>query len=428
MRLLERFGAALIGVALTGTLVGPAAAQSQYGCRDLAGSQYLASVEGRDGVFFRISPDLSNMHPMTPETVADLAELSQALAAKGTALIYAPVPTKPLALPRYLSPEAMDFGFDYSLATTVYLDDLGKLHEAGVRAVDLRAEMAPANAPLSFFRADPRLNAAGAQLAARAIARAIAAVPGIEALARNRFQTRPTGSANVESHSRLVRQQYCAEPLPEATTETFATTRASTGDGPQGVIALVGSAHSDTPEANFAGFLAEETGIQVIQYSVPGGGAFAAISTYLTSAEFQQARPSIIVWELPLAEAPGLSDDQRMLELIAAARGSCDLGLTVSREGGSRDRVNADLSSISDQHDKILFIDADGAQARRAVFTWHDNQGRSRSREITRHPAQLPTGRFYVPMSGLWPEGARNVTVTLDATLGDNTEMRLCSR
>ncbi|TNF21588.1 MAG: hypothetical protein EP318_06450 [Rhodobacteraceae bacterium] len=406
----------------------PAMAASVYGCRGLADGGFMASVEGREGVFFRVAPDLMNSHPMTQETVEDLARLSRALAEKGTALIFAPVPTKALALPRFLPPEAADFGFDPSLATTDFLDALARLQAAGVRAVDLRAGMRRAEGPLPYFRTDPRLTAQGARLAAQAIGAVAAQVPGADTLARNRFETRPTGTARVPSHARLVRQRHCEEPLPEAETGTFDTERIYTADGPQGVIALVGSEHSDTPEANFAGFLAEATGIDVIQYSVPGGGAFAAISTYLTSAEFQRARPSMLVWELPLEDAPGLYDDQRMEELIAAARGTCDLALDIRRDAATPQALTVDLSALEPGTAYTLFVDSGGAPARRAEFTYRSTGDRTRSREILRHPAQLPTGRFFLPVTSLWPEGAAEVTVTLDVPMGDEAEVRACLR
>lgn len=410
------------------TSAAPAIAASVYGCRGLADSPFMASVEGREGVFYRVEPDLMNAHPMAPETVEDLARLSRALAEKGTALIFAPVPTKALALPRYLPPEAADFGFDHSLATTDFLDALSRLQAADVRAVDLRAGMVRAEGPLPYFRTDPRLTAQGARIAAQAIGAAAAQVPGADNLARNRFETRPTGTARVPSHARLVRQRHCEEPLPEAETGTFDTERIYTADGPQGVIALVGSEHSDTPEANFAGFLAEATGIDVIQYSVPGGGAFAAISTYLTSAEFQRARPSMLVWELPLADAPGLYDDQRMEELIAAARGTCDLTLDISRDEDAPQAVTADLSALAPETAYTLFLDSGGAPARRAEFTYRSADDQTRSREILRHPAQLPTGRFFMPVTSLWSEGAAEVTITLDVPMGDGAEVRACLR
>ena len=415
-------GAALLALA------GPAAAATRHGCHNLSDGHFMASVEGRDGVFYRVVPDLMNAHPMTDETAQDLARLTRALAEKGTALIFAPVPTKALDMPGHLPPEAADFGFDASLATTDYLDALSRLKTAGVRAVDLRAGMVGADGPLPYFRTDPRLTSTGARIAARAIAAAVAQVPGADDLARNRFESRETGTAVVPSHARLVRQRHCRDPLPEAETPVFTTERIYTADGPQGVIALVGSEHSDTPEVNFAGFLAEETGIDVIQYSVPGGGAFAAISTYLTSAEFQTARPSMLVWELPMADAPGLYDDQRMEELIAAARGTCEVALEITRDADTPRTVTADLGALDPETHYTLFLDSGGAPARQASFTYRNAAEETRTREILRHPAQVPTGRFFLPVTGLWPEGAAAVTITLDVPMDDTVEVRACQR
>ena len=411
----------------------PVAAETLYGCSGLAGGHFMASVEGRDGVLFRIDPALKNDHPMEPETVEDLAELTRALAAKGTALIVVPVPEKSLAMPRFLSQDTVDFGFDYALATTVFLDKLDRLQTAGVRAVDIRAEMvrkgklAP-DGPLPYFKTDPRLTAEGARIAATAIAAAITEVPGIDDLAKNRFESEPTGKTVVTSPARLIRQRHCAEPLPEAETETYRTTRTYTAEGAQGVIALLGSEYSDTPQANFAGFLAQESGLDVIQYSVPGGGAFAAISTYLTSAEFQSARPSILVWEFPQSEAPGLYDDQPMQELIAAAQDTCSLQLEAQRDTDRPDTVTVDLAALDPEANYMLFVDSGGAAAWAARFAFANDAGETRHRDIDRHPAQVPTGRFYTPMTGLWTDGAASVEVTLDVPFGDKTEVRACQR
>ncbi|MGY3438853.1 MULTISPECIES: alginate O-acetyltransferase AlgX-related protein [unclassified Marinovum] len=414
-------------------LAAPVAAETLYGCSGLAGGHYMASVEGRDGVLFRIDPALKNDHPMEPETVEDLAQLTRTLAAKGTALIVVPVPEKSLAMPRFLSQDTVDFGFDYSLATTVFLDKLDRLHTAGVRVVDIRADMVRADkvnpdGPLPYFKTDPRLTAEGARIAATAIAAAIAKVPGIDDLAKSRFESEATGTSVVDSPARLIRQRHCAEALPEAETETYRTTRTYTAEGAQGIIALLGSEYSDTPQANFAGFLAQESGLDVIQYSVPGGGAFAAISTYLTSAEFQSARPSILVWEFPQSEAPGLYDDQPMQELIAAAGGTCSLELEVQRDEDRPDRVSVDLAALDPEADYMLFVDSGGAPAWAARFAYSNDAGEIRHRDIDRHKAQVPTGRFYTPMTGLWPGGAASVEVTLDVPFGDKIEVRACQR
>ena len=77
----RRAAAAMLGLGVASLGLAEPAAASGYGCRGLAEGQFMASVEGREGVFFRLHPDLHNHHPMAPETIADLATLTQALAA-----------------------------------------------------------------------------------------------------------------------------------------------------------------------------------------------------------------------------------------------------------------------------------------------------------------------------------------------------------
>ena len=104
-------------------------AQSLYGCNDLAGYERLPSIEGKSGVFFRINPDLYNFHAMSEETVDQVAELARALESVGTKLIYVPMPTKSMVMPSFLTSESEDFGFDATLASTVYGEAVRRLRD-----------------------------------------------------------------------------------------------------------------------------------------------------------------------------------------------------------------------------------------------------------------------------------------------------------
>ena len=64
--------------------------------------QEIPSIEGRDGVFYRINADLRMDPPVSDQTVAQIAGLSQALAVNGTTLIFVPIPTKSVTMPGYL--------------------------------------------------------------------------------------------------------------------------------------------------------------------------------------------------------------------------------------------------------------------------------------------------------------------------------------
>ena len=428
-------------VALAGPLAGPAAAQSVYGCSDLAGRHRWASVEGAGGTFYRVDPDLMMTHPFSDDSVAGLAELSRVLAAQGTRLIYLPLPTKSLAMPEGLPPEARDLGYDVTLAATLYDDMLTRLAAAGVTAVNARAALRSTDAAApSFFATDPRLTPAGARRAAEAIAATLATLPGAADLPRTRFETRPAGIQRLPSAMRVALQRHCLIPLPEVETEVFATTRldagAATGGntllatGPQARVALVGTDDAGDPAVNLAGFLSTATGLDVQSYAVTDGGAFAAISSYLTSRGFAEARPAVLVWANPVFESLADHGDQPLRELIAAAGDSCRTALPAG-PGPDPALMIADLSGLDPSLPAMLMIDTGGAPATSVTVEVRGAGLPARSRSVHRHKRQVPTGTFYLPLDGLWPEGAAMGTATtadirLDTAFGLGARVTAC--
>ena len=430
MKTLAAF-AVTVGLTVAATL--PAAGQSVYGCNDLAGRHSIPSVEGADGVFYRIDPDLRNFHPFSDEVIAQLADFSGALAALGTTLIYVPLPTKSLAMPDQLPQAAMDLGFDPDLATTVHDEILRRLRESGIHTVDVRAALraAPDDQP-SFFLTDYRMTAAGGRRTAQAISDALALTTGFTDVPKSLFDTRSGGMVTLASDMRGILQRHCLIALPDVQTETFVTTRFQDGQstdstlfGTGGSIALVGTEYSGEPATNLAGFLSEFTGLNVVQYAVADGGSFAAISTYLTSRSFQESRPAYLIWTNPVFENLAQFGDQPMRELIAAAGDQCRVTLPVA-SGAEMNAVTADLRSLDPGQSYTLFVDADGAQATMAQFDFTQNDGLIRTKSIFRNPQQAPTGRFYMPMSGLSSGGAQTVRIAFDVPVGPNTRVTAC--
>lgn len=418
--------AACAGAALALFLgVEEAQATSVYGCENLQNAGIWASVEGRDGVFFRVDPDLYNYHPLTDETIAVVSDLSEALTAKGTTLVLAPIPTKALAMPHLVGHDADLFSHDGDIAATVYLDGLRRLADAKLVTAEPYDAMVRA-AEKSFFDTDPRLTASGGQIMAQAIGDKIRATGKYDGFATHRFVSEPNGPKPVFSSMRFALQQHCALPLPQAETQTFVTRLDQAASGTVGVIALVGTEYSDLPETNFAGFLAEATGLDVIQYSLPGGGAFGAISTYLTSREFQSQRPDYLVWEYPVDENLGAKGLQPLEELIAAARGACRSELTLRTNAENTTKAQARLESVDfGQHDALL-LDLGPVPARVARFAFRTEDGLARTRVIARHPDQVQTGRFFVPLTGLWSGGASQVDITVDLPLDTEPQLLAC--
>lgn len=401
-------------------------ATSVYGCENLENAGAWASIEGRDGTFFRVKPDLYNYHPMTDLAIQSVVDLSNSLSERGTELILAPVPTKAVAMPHLVDHDADLFGYDGDIATTVYLDNLRRMTEAGLRVAEPYAAMAMSE-QRPFFTTDPKLTAVGGRIMANAIGEVVAKTDAYSGFARHQFATEKTGQSAIFSPMRMALQQHCALSLPQAETEIYTTRLEQAAPSETaGLVALVGTEYSNLPDTNFAGFLAEAVGLDVIQYSLPGGGAFGAISTYLTSREFQEQRPDYLVWEFPVYENLGAHGLQPMEELIAAAHGTCPVELDTQKTTGTDTRAEASLDQVDFARHRALLLDVGPVAAGVARFAFKTSDGLLRTRVINRHPDQVPTGRFFVPLSGLWPDGAATVDITVDAPLDTAPRLYAC--
>ena len=417
-----------------------ASAESLFGCVDLAGSHNMPSVEGHDGVFFRIDPDLHMFHSLSDESATALERLSEALATSGTTLIYIPVPTRALAMAHQLPQIARDYGYDNDVATTVYVDGLNRLRNANVETTDVRRALRFGSKEAApFFATDPRLTPEGAQFMARAIAETIGQSQGFDSIPKSQFSTQTGAAADLPSDMRSRLQRHCMINLPKVQAVTYVTTRTqaaalSTNSSIFGSnqsisrnsnIALIGTEITGSPVSNLAGFLSQATGLDVLQYSVEGGGSFAAMSSYLTSSAFQNTRPTYLVWTNPVNNNLARYGDQPMRELAVAAEGNCPISLHVSR-GNEINSQRIDLGGLDGRRSYTLFVDADGAEATEAQFDFVSRTGLMRRKTIIRHPEQVKTGRFYVPLSGLWPEGATSVEIKLDVPFGPGALVSAC--
>ncbi len=316
----------------------PALADSAFGCRHLENHPTMPAVEGKDGFFFRVFADLRMQHPFTDRATEHMARLSEALRAHGTTLVYVPIPTKSVTMPTFLPPEAELFGFNNQVATAVYEDHIDRIRAKGVIAVDVLSALRTDDATNPpFFRSDFHWTAYGAQKAAHAIGDVIKTLPDYAEVTPVKFETKPIGSDLAVSGMRRELQAYCVLNLPPVVSTMFETVEVASADadldifgdgGAEGAasdeIALVGTSFSDTVGPNFSGFLAEYAAMPVTNMAITGGNQFGAITSYITSREFEQRRPRYLVWENPVYNNLAQFGTGPMLELIAAARNECE--------------------------------------------------------------------------------------------------------
>jgi alginate biosynthesis protein AlgX len=374
-------------------------------------------------------------HPLTEESADAIAALSVALAGRGTTLVYAPLPTKSLALPERLPQAAFDYGLNPDLAATFYDLLLDRLRSRDIATADLRRAMRAQDGAPSFHLADDRITPAGAQRVAAALGQVIATAPGFKDQPRQQFATTTTGTVTLPSDMRAALQRHCQIRLPEVMAEGSTTTRAGGGStgtdlfagaATTGGIVIVTTGKAGEPTANLAGALAQATGLETQIYAVPDGGSYAAISSYMTSRIFRERRPAFLVWLNPVEENLADHGDQPMAELVAAAAGDCGIPLQVT-PGLEVGTLSADLSALDNSRRFALLVDSEGSAATRAQFDFRGPDGTIRTRQILRHRDQAPTGQFYMPLTALWPEGARSVEVTLDVPVAASARVAACS-
>ena len=416
-----------------------AAADSNFDCYGLATDSELPTVEGKDGVFFRIKTDLRMNHPFSDQSVEQVAELSRALAENGTTLIFVPIPTKSVTMPDYLPEEAALYGFDLDIAVAVHQDILDRLNAAGVTTVDAREAMRETtDGDLPFFKADFHWSAAGARETAQAIAETIQGFPTYEELDPTQFETTPLVVGIAFSGMRRELQEHCMDTLPEAETMTYETTQTEALDLGEGgldlfgdeeittQVALLGTSFSDSPINNFPGFLAEYTQLEVVNYALTGGNQFGAMTSYLTSTEFQETRPRFLVWENPIYTNLAQYGDQPMRELIAAAGQTCTVPLDAQVDD-TNSVITVDLTPYDLGPEDTIFFDIHQLAGTKANFQFQSHDGLKRNKIIERGERLSRTGRFYMPLSGLWADGAASVDISTSGPFTTQPSVFACT-
>ncbi|MGB8812488.1 MAG: hypothetical protein WCC57_04825 [Paracoccaceae bacterium] len=411
--------------------------QSQFDCSAFEFSNALPSIEGKDGVFYRTFTDLRMQHPMADDVVQRLGQLAAVMEQNGTTLIFVTLPSKSQGMPGYLPEHAADYGYDQGIVEAVYHDILSRLTTAGVIAPDIMAALQSAKPDERvFFGTDFHWTADGARLAANAIGGAIKAHPGYADLTPSAFETKPTGVKTAFSGMRRSLQNFCVDALPPVESMTYETTKVAAPDTADGAldifvaqdggaqVVLLGTSFSDSTVNNFAGFLSQASGLDVINYAITGGNQFGSITSYLTSAEFKEQRPRFLVWETPIYNSLGQFGPAEMEELIAASGDTCTAPLTITKSDGKT--LTADLTGLKITPDDALFFDFGAEGARRAKIALQTPDGITRTSVIERSERLRPTGRFYLGLSAFWHPAYSTVTVEFDRPVTDASQITLC--
>jgi alginate O-acetyltransferase complex protein AlgJ len=257
---------------------------------------------GQDGWIFlteEVQFD-ANAQRNLAERVAVLGEAARALQKKQVELVVAVVPDKARIYAQHLQ------GAYPAYLQSRYGESVNQLRAAGVKVVDLATPLAKASTQQQvYYRTDTHWSQNGANVAAQAIAQAVA--PLVAGTAPTSYQTADKG-AMAERPGDLLRLMGLESapnawrPLPD--TEVAQATQQVSQEQALGLfgdaavpVVLTGTSYSQ--RGNFHGYLQQALSRKVLNVSKDGGGFLQATTQYLKDEAFTSAPPTVLVWELP---------------------------------------------------------------------------------------------------------------------------------
>ncbi|XQE65389.1 alginate O-acetyltransferase [Pseudomonas sp. P3C3] len=260
-------------------------------------------IDGQDSWLFRTKNDLRTDIGTTPEGYAQLKRFRDALKARGVELLVVFQPTKGLVNRRKLTPE-WQARFDWETARANYIRTIEEFRRIGIWAADYSPLFDEQNQETDFFfKDDHHWTPRGAQDAARLTAEVLKQIPAYADMPKKEFVTKRVGILGSPGSSGEAAGELCGTSYDTEYVDRFATEPAdeSSGDNLFGdesspEVVLVGTSNSGVAY-NFAGYLEQYSGVQVLNMAVTGGGFESAMLQLLASEEFQSKPPKVIVWE-----------------------------------------------------------------------------------------------------------------------------------
>jgi len=375
--------------------------------------------EGPDGWLFR-QDDLQEDFALDAQTLGYLMRFNEALWEEGVTLVLAALPPRGLALP------PLDHPYSPDEASRNYQQANAQLREAGIVAPNLAPLVQDAE-PLFFFKRDHHWRPEGARRTARAVAEALGS-QGADAYRTERVGWLAQKGSYGEAAERICGTEVPPERFPHFQTERVGETEGELfGDHPAPPVALLGTSNSRREDLNFAGFLEEETGWEVLNASAVGGGPTTAVGSFFRSQTYRAAKPRVVVWEFAgLFDVP--KDPPFYRQLIPSVVGACSVG--ESLEQATQEVTGREVpllrvpNGVRVEGEDFLYFEASDLSLVNFEVVLRYRDGREETLRIER-PTVLPNdGRFFLEVSGDAPLAEVALRVPQGTT--GSVQARLC--
>ncbi len=299
---------------------------------------YLYMVEGKNGWVFRSQADFINQFKVTPKGLATFKTLSDDLKKRGIDLVIAYIPLRGMASPAVLpTNDPLVKGYDINAARKAYADYLVNVNKLGLHIVGTPAMKAGEN---YFYKADQHWSTQGAHEMAEAVAAYVKTLPSYKGIKQTAFKTTVKQQTSFDGTFNEALKGMCNLTMPpEKGVETVTTAEGGVSglslfgkqDSPSVVLVGTSNSKKDQNDANFEGALKETLSTDVYNAAITGGGLDDSMVAYLSSPEFAQHPPKILIWEMPAYyNLEGDQAKKTLRQIIPIAYGVCKTPLAES--------------------------------------------------------------------------------------------------
>ncbi|MDH4564278.1 alginate O-acetyltransferase [Pseudomonas sp. BN411] len=289
-------------VQATGPLCAAAQNPANYNTKYL--SFFTALVQGQGDWLFRSENDLRTDFGTSQFGWSQLKRLRDALKTKGVELMVVYQPTRGLIDREKLTPEEKAH-FNYELAKKNYLAAVDHFRKAGIWVTDLSPLFDEKGVDTDYyFKADHHWTPAGADRTAKLVAETLKQIPSFGDIPKKEYESKVVGLLPKAGTLHKTAAQFCGTGYATQYVDRYETE--ASGDGGSGdslfgdesnpQVVLVGTSNSG-PAYNFAGFLQQHSGAEVLNMAVSGGGFESALMQYMSSKEFHENTPKVLIWE-----------------------------------------------------------------------------------------------------------------------------------
>lgn len=375
---------------------------ARYTSTKLKSLKYL--TEGKNGLVFRSRDDFLENFGDKGVNYNGLKLFADFLASKGTQLVMVYLPTRGLMNPYSIPSDR----FNYQTAISSYLAKVEKLRQLGIVVPDMASLLRQYQDTDFYFKRDIHWTPGGAHKTAQLVAQTIKETGLIQPQSAYHYVSTPVGSYTTRGFMQKGIKQLCGGQYVEEYVQgySYESSNETEGDAlladePATEIVLIGTSFSALEQLNFAGFLQEELGVPLENFSLPGGKDIGAWLNYITNSDFSVHSPKVIIWEVPgyyLLDNPML-----FAQILPTIRGGCeeqsvflenDLALTgQSRSSNTlfftQDLLDVPLSEI------VLDLDFSDKEINDIRFNiWYSN-GKVKKARVNK-PARANTGGQFI--------------------------------